>query len=135
VRYIGDCIHGLLAEGDKTATNAMDTMKRAVDAAAGLRSSVELCRALLPGIDDHGLAIGIDYGATPICRIGLRGHASVRAAASRTTCVSETEQRRCNGTETALGESAFKASPASIREAFSANRVIANLGVDTAEVL
>src|SRR5690606_22296260 len=90
---------------------------------------------LLPGIADLGLAIGIDYGATPICRIGLRGDASVRAAASRTTCVSETEQRRCNGTETALGESAFKASPASIREAFSENRVIANLDVDTAEVL
>lgn len=135
VRYVGDCIHGMLAEGDKTETDQMATMKKAVSAAAGLRSSFELCREMLPGIADLGLAIGIDYGTTPICRLGLRGTASVRAAASRATCVSEAEQRRCNGTETALGESAYKASPASIREAFSTDRVISNLDVDTAEVL
>lgn len=135
VRYIGDCIHGLLAEGGKTETNAMDTMKKAVDAAAGLRSSFELCREMLAGTDELGLAIGIDYGATPICRLGLRGDASVRAAASRTTCVSEAEQRRCSGIETALGESAYKASPASIREAFGDERVFQNLNVDTADVV
>ncbi|WP_193178471.1 adenylate/guanylate cyclase domain-containing protein [Oricola nitratireducens] len=135
VRYIGDCIHGLLAVGDKTETNAMDTMKTAVDAAAGLRSSFELCREMLAGTDELGLAIGIDYGVTPICRLGLRGDASVRAAASRATCVSEAEQRRCNGIETALGEGAYKASPASIREAFGDERVIQNLNVDTAEVV
>lgn len=135
VRYIGDCIHGLLAEGDRSSTNALSTMKAAVGAAAGLRSSFELCREMLPGTENLGLAIGIDYGATPICRLGLRGAASVRAATSRATCVSETEQRRCGGTETALGESAYRASPANIREAFSADRVVPNLDVHTAELL
>lgn len=135
VRYIGDCIHGLLAEGDRTKTDPIATMKKAVGAAAGLRSSFDLCLEMLPGVESLGLAIGIDYGATPICRLGLRGAASVRAAASRATCVSEAEQRRCNGSETALGESGYRASPASIREAFSADRVISNLDADTAEVL
>lgn len=135
VRYIGDCIHGLLAEGSKTETNSVDTMKRSVDAAAGLRSSFDLCRVMLSGIDDLGLAIGIDYGTTPISRLGLRGDASVRAAVSRATCVSEAEQRRCNGIETALGENAYKASPASIREAFGNERIFQNLNADTAEMV
>ena len=135
VRYIGDCVHGLLAEGSKTETDAMDTMKKSVDAAAGLRSSFELCREMLPGIQDLGLAIGIDYGTTPICRLGLRGDASVRAAASRATCVSEKEQRRCNGSETALGENAYRQSPASIREAFGSERIFQNLNADTAEMM
>lgn len=135
VRYIGDCVHGLVAEGSKTETNATDTMKMSVDAAAGLRSSFELCREMLPGIEDLGLAIGIDYGTTPICRLGLRGEASVRAAASRATCVSEAEQRRCNGIETALGENAYRQSPASVREAFGNERIFQNLNADTAEVI
>lgn len=135
VRYIGDCIHGLLAEGGKVETDQMATMRTAVSAAAGLRSSFELCREMLPGMDDLGLAIGIDYGTTPICRLGLRGASSVRAAASRATCVSEAEQRRCGGTETALGESAYKASPANIREAFSNDRLVTNLDTDTADLL
>lgn len=135
VRYIGDCIHGLLAEGNKSSTNSTETMKRAVDAAAALRSSFDICRDVLPGADTLGLAIGIDYGVTPICRLGLRGTTSVRAAASRTTCVSEAEQRRCNGVETALGEGAFKAAPATIREAFAPDRVVPNLDVETATVL
>lgn len=135
VRYIGDCIHGLLAEGDRAETDEMATMRVAVSAAAGLRSSFEICREMLPGIDGLGLAIGIDYGATPICRLGLRGAASVRAAASRATCVSESEQRRCDGTETALGENAYHVSPASIREAFSTHRIIPNLDAHAADLL
>lgn len=135
VRYIGDCLHGLLAEGSRVETDATATMKTAVNAAAGLRSSFELCRDMLPGIDSLGLAIGIDYGVTPICRIGLRGEASVRAAASRATCISEAEQQRCDGTETALGERAYRVSPASIREAFASDRVVPNLDAETADVL
>lgn len=135
VRYIGDCIHGLVAEGTKFETNATNTIKKAVEAAAGLRSSFDLCREMLPGIAGLGLAIGIDFGATPICRIGLRGEASVRAAASRATCVSEAEQRRCSGNETALGEGAYRASPANVREAFGTERVLQNFNVDTAELI
>lgn len=135
VRYIGDCIHGLLAEGDKTQTDAMATMKSSVSAAAGLRSSFELCREMLPGAENLGLAIGIEFGSTPVCRLGLRGEASVRAAASKATCVSEAEQRRCEGHQTALGERALRESPATIREAFSRERILDNLDVEAAEIL
>ena len=90
---------------------------------------------MLPGTENLGLAIGIEFGSTPICRLGLRGEASVRAAASKATCVSEAEQRRCEGHQTALGERALRESPASVREAFSAARILDNLDVETAEVL
>lgn len=135
VRFIGDCIHGLVAEGDARQTDQMATMRTAVEAAAGLRSSFNLCREMLPGIADLGLAIGLDYGWTPICRLGLRGENSVRAAASRATCISETEQRRCDGDETALGEAAFRASPAAIRTVFMHDRKVPNLDVDSADLL
>lgn len=73
VRFIGDCVHGLLAVGDSRQTDAMDTIRSSVKAAGGIRSSFDLCKLALPGISELGLAIGIDYGPTPICRIGLRG--------------------------------------------------------------
>ena len=135
VRFIGDCIHGLIAEGDRTETHAMQTVKSAVQAAAGLRSSFDLCKSMLPGVESLGLAIGIDYGATPICRLGLRGEGSVRTAASRATCSSETAQKICDGLETALGESAYKAAPASIREVFGSERKVRGLDAETADLL
>lgn len=132
VRYIGDCIHGLLAEGDRFATNERETVKKAIETAAALRSSFELCRTMLPGAQDLGLAIGIEYGVTPICRLGLRGLESVRAATSKATCLSEEEQRRCNGDETAIGEKAFQALNQTYKEAFGPERIITGLDVDTA---
>lgn len=135
VRFVGDCIHGMLAEGNARSTNAMATMRAAVKTAAGLRSSFELCQRMLPGVEGLGLAIGIDYGETPVCRLGLRGEASVRAAASRATCVSEAEQRRCDGIETAIGEAAFAASPAVIRQIFISDRKVPNLDHDAADLL
>ncbi|MGY4396702.1 class 3 adenylate cyclase [Sphingomonas sp. UYAg733] len=135
VRFIGDCVHGLIAEGDRFNTNTMDTIRSAVLAAGGIRSSFELCVKMLPGIEGLGIAIGIDFGQTPVCRLGLRGAASVRSAASRATCVSESEQQRCDGTETALGPDAYKEAPAAIREVFAAGRIVPNLTFDTAELL
>lgn len=135
VRFIGDCVHGLLAEGNSRETNALDTIRSVVKAAGGLRSSFELCKLALPGIAELGLAIGIDFGPTPICRIGLRGAASVRTASSRATCVSESEQRRCGGTETALGEKAYEAAPAVVRQIFGTERVVANMDFDASMML
>jgi hypothetical protein len=136
VRYIGDCIHGLIAEGTRAETDAKETIRAAVDAAAGIRSSFDLCKDLLQGVADLGLAIGIEYGPTPVCRLGLRGDGSVRAAASRATCSSEAVQQLCNGTETALGEAAFQAAPVSIRLVFSgAGHKVPNFDVDAAEML
>ena len=135
VRFIGDCVHGLIAEGDQLSTNTMDTIRSAVLTAGGIRSSFDLCVEMLSGIDDLGIAIGIDFGQTPVCRLGLRGVASVRSAASRASCVSEAEQQRCNGLETALGSDAYKEAPAVIREVFAADRIVPNLTFDAAEML
>ena len=125
VRYVGDCLHGLIAEGDGRDTNERDTVRQAVLAAGGIRSSFELCLKLLPGLGGlEGVAIGIELGQTPICRIGLVGEASVRCSASKATCVSEAVQQTCSGHETAIGDRAFSAGDARVRHLFgNAHRV------------
>lgn len=135
VRFVGDSIHALLAEGSALVTDEAKTVREAVMAAAGIRSSFNLCRQLLPGVDQLGIAIGIEFGATPVCRIGLRGDASVRTASSRATYLCEERQQACDGRETALGDVAFQVAPAAMREAFGGARRIANLTYDTAVVL
>jgi class 3 adenylate cyclase len=135
VRFIGDCIHGLLAKGDARETDSVSTIDEAIMASGGLRSSFELCQSMLPGISNLGLAIGIDYGQTPICRLGLRGDASVRSASSRATCASEQEQRQCKGTETAIGEAAFAEASPKVRRAFSPDRKLPNLTYANAQLL
>lgn len=135
VRFIGDCIHGLLVVGTKYETNGPETVRDAIFAAAGVRSSFELCKGILPGINDLGIAIGIDFGTTPISRIGLRGISSVRSAASRATCVSEEEQRLCEDGETRIGVDAHAQAPAIIREAFGKERRVVGLTFPVAEVL
>lgn len=135
VRFIGDCVHAVIADGTATAVNAVDTVRLAVMTAGGIRSSFNLCRRMLPGIEELGIAIGIDFGETPICRLGLRGEGSVRAATSRSTCVSEAEQQRCDGSETAVGERALAAGPAVARQVFGADRKIRNLDYANAGML
>lgn len=135
VRFIGDCLHGLLAEGDKQEIDSAETISQATLAAGAIRSSFDLCKRILPGISSLGLAIGIDFGQTPICRLGLRGESSVRCSTSRATSKSEAEQRGCNGTETALGEGAFTVAPHLVKQAFGNCRKIQNLTYNNALVL
>jgi len=135
IRFIGDCVHGLIAEGDARETDKPQTVEQAVVTAAGIRSSFELCQTLLPNIGELGLSIGIELGDTPICRLGLRGTESVRCASSRATCVSEEEQQRCNGRETAIGEVAYAEAPTPIRHAFAGGRKVSNLNTRNARVL
>jgi class 3 adenylate cyclase len=122
VRYIGDCIHGLLAIGQ---TNAVDLQKSAIDAvkcAAAMRSSFGVIQELMPNLGTLGLAIGIEAGTTPISRIGRRGEGSVRVASSSATIVSEAEQSEANGTQLAIGPAAFEALPLHMRNAFSGRK-------------
>ncbi len=127
IRFIGDCLHGVIAVGNARETNAMDTIKEAVLATAAIRSSFELCRAQLPGIAALGIAIGIEYGPTPLCRLGLRGDSSVRCSSSKATCVSEAAQAACDGAETAIGERAFSAAGATVKHLFGQGRRVPNL--------
>lgn len=135
VRYIGDCLHGILAVGNTRETNAIETIDQSVLAMGAMRSSFDLCRQKLAGIAGLGIAIGSDYGQTPICRIGLRGDASVRIATSRATCNSESEQRRCEGNESALGAKAQTAARVSTRRAFGDDRKLPNLDYQSAQMI
>lgn len=118
VRFIGDCIHGLIACGTAFETNGSDSVVSAVKVAGGMRSSFELCQQELPGIANLGLAIGLEYGETPITRIGIRGDRSVRCSVSRAVSSSETLQKECDGEQTAIGPQALQRAPASIKRLF-----------------
>jgi class 3 adenylate cyclase len=118
VRFIGDCLHGLLAEGTRQQTDAGASVKTSVHAAGGLRSSFELCQQYLPGTAELGLAIGLEMGTTPICRLGLRGDRSVRCAVSKAVSRSEELQSGCAGTQTAIGPRALAHASVAMRQLF-----------------
>ena len=107
VRFIGDCVHGIVAEGTRTDTDDRGSVTTGVLCAGGLRSSFELCRRMLPGISQLGLAIGLELGPTPVTRLGIRGERSVRCAASKAVSVSEILQSECDGNQTAIGDRAL----------------------------
>ena len=135
VRFIGDCLHGVLALGTSRDTDATGTIDHSVLTMGAMRSSFELCQSKLAGVERLGIVIGTDYGQTPICRIGLRGEASVRIAASRATCNSESEQQRCHGTESAIGQRAHAAAKVSVRRMFGNDRKLNNLDYLSAQML
>ncbi len=118
VRFIGDCIHGLLAAGTAFETDAPASVVSAVKAAGGIRSSFELCQQELDGIESLGIAIGLEFGETPITRIGIRGDRSVRCSVSRAVSKSEELQRDCTGEQTALGPNALSHAPAGVKRLF-----------------
>jgi class 3 adenylate cyclase len=103
VRYIGDCIHGIMAFGTSASVDLPQTTREAIKCAAGLQGSFEIVQARLGGLNDLGLATGIEVGETPISRIGIRGDHSVRVASSTATIQSQCEQERISGSGMALG--------------------------------
>ena len=114
VRFIGDCIHALLAEGTKTETDERRSVIQSFECAGGLRSSFNICQNELSGLHTLGLVIGIEYGPTPVSRIGIRGARSVRLASSVATATSEHLQRDCGDNETRFGPNAIAAMPAAL---------------------
>ncbi|MBK8771894.1 MAG: hypothetical protein IPM06_15880 [Rhizobiales bacterium] len=67
IRFIGDCIHGVLAKGDGESRTA-STLHHAAMCASAMQSSFDLCKTLVPGVSSLGLAIGIEFGQVPITR-------------------------------------------------------------------
>lgn len=132
IRFIGDCIHGVLAEGSQWSTHETDSIRQAIRCAGALRSSFELCQRLLPGLASLGLTIGIELGATPVTRLGIRGTQSVRCASSKAVTVSERVQRDCPDNGTALGDNAAAKAPAAIRQAFGRAGVLQGLDHEAA---
>lgn len=135
VRFIGDCIHGLIAEGNSATTDEAATLRAATRCAGALRSSFGLCKEMLAGVDELGLAIGLELGQTPISRVGIRGERSVRLATSVATTRSEAIQRSCGGRETALGSAAYAVAPADVKGVFPGGAPAHDLDFPDAEGL
>ncbi|MBD9477388.1 adenylate/guanylate cyclase domain-containing protein [Pseudoxanthomonas sp. PXM02] len=125
VRFIGDCVHGLMAEGTAQNTDAESSVSTMVLCAGGMRSSFDLALAKLKadGTDASslGIQIGFEYGPMTATRLGLKG-ALIRCSVSRGTLAAETEQGRCGGSETALGQVAYDKASAAARAIFGSAR-------------
>jgi class 3 adenylate cyclase len=136
IRFIGDCIHGLLCEGNSKVTEASETVSTAAMCAGAMRSSFELALEKLAehniDADGLGLAIGIEYGPMTVTRLGMQGD-RVRCSVSRGVLISEREQARCNGAETAIGEVAYSTGSDPVQRLFGARRKGAKL--DYSEVV
>ena len=130
VRFIGDCIHALHAEGDHRETSSEETIMEAAKCAGAIRSSFELCKSALMGVNELGLAIGVEYGQTPISKIGIQGDRSVRVASSKTTSVSEAMQKSCANNETRFGPEALKRAPVALNDLISSDGMAGDLQFD-----
>jgi class 3 adenylate cyclase len=130
IRFIGDCIHGLLCDGTARETDEEGSVSTATLCAGALRSSFALSLEKLKdrGIDvaDLALAIGFELGPMTVTRLGLKGD-RVRCSVSRGVLASEAEQQRCDGTETAIGLHAYEAGTEGVKNLFGKPRKAANL--------
>lgn len=135
VRFIGDCVHGLAVEGTAQTTDSEETISNMTLCAGAMRSSfaVALDRLKKDGTDatSLGLAIGFDYGPMTVTRLGMKGEL-IRCSVSRGVLASEDEQKRCAGTETAIGEKAYAAATDAVRTLFGNTRKRANLDYEVA---
>lgn len=119
VRFIGDCIHGLMTKGSAAADDPSGVVEDAVLCAAAMKSSFDLCCKMVPGLRDLDLAIGIEYGLVPLTRIGRPGDESIRCAAGKAVIVSEREQQKIEGGGTRLGENAISVASQRAKQYFA----------------
>lgn len=125
VRFIGDCIHGILIEGTAATTDDAETAKNAMLCAAAMRSSfaVALRELKAEGIDvgDLGLAIGLEHGFIAVTRLGMKSE-MIRCCISRSVLASEAEQQNCNGRQTSIGPKLDQHAPQQLRNLFGSSR-------------
>lgn len=135
VRFIGDCIHGILCEGTSQTTNKQVSVDTALEAAAGIRSSFILSKELLEEkfniTANFGLAIGLDFGETMLSRVG-RLDENTRFSLGLSTISSEEEQMRCAGDETAIAEEAYSHLSQKYKDLFT-DRITKNLNFEILE--
>lgn len=129
VRFIGDCLQGVIGAGSRSDDHAESIQQTAL-CASGMQSSFELCQSILGGLDEIGLAIGIEHGPTPLTRLGQYGDSSVRCAASRAVVVSERTQQSIVGRGVKLGPNANAHADAMVKKYFREAASI--LGFDAA---
>ena len=135
VRFIGDCLHGILCEGNAKTTDESLSVNTALEASSAIRSSFILAQEILKeefGINSNlGLAIGFDIGEIMLSRVGRHDDNS-RFSLSLSTISSEDEQKRCDGNQTAIGENAYSHLKESYKSLFD-NRVANNLTFETVD--
>ena len=136
IRFIGDCIHGILVEGTAQTTDDAETAKNALLCAAAMRSSFNLAMSelKLAEIDagDLGLAIGLEHGIMSLTRLGIKGERT-RCCISRSVLASEGEQKLCNGRQTAMGPELYKHVPEPLQTLFGVTRRRADFDYAAAE--
>lgn len=137
MRFIGDCLHAIMLEGTAHTTDIETSISTATLCAGALRSSFACAVAYLinKGVDTDnlGLAIGFELGPLSITRLGMKGD-MLRCATGRAVLSSEKEQRRCSGTETALGAIAYGVAPRAVRTLFGSSRKADDLDYDSAVI-
>lgn len=135
IRFIGDCVHGVLIEGTALTTDDAETAKNAMLCAAAMRSSFDEAVTILEdeGIDagDLGIQIGLEHGPTAITRLGVKGE-RIRCCIGRAVLSSEDEQCRCTGNETAIGPTIYKNAPEAFRTLFENDRILADFDYNEA---
>jgi class 3 adenylate cyclase len=135
VRFIGDCVHGLLGEGTAQTTEAQETISNATLCAAAMRSSFGLAikRLKEKGTDatSLGLQIGFEYGPMIVTRLGMKGDL-VRCSVSRGVLAAEKEQGRCKGDQTAIGKTAYSKCSHGVHAIFGDMRIRGGLDYDVA---
>lgn len=130
VRFIGDCIHAVMAEGSPTESDPKRSVVSAFETAAALQASFQVVQQELPDTRRLGLAIGIEHGTTPITRLGIRGRRSVRVASSVACCRSEREQRAIPDSGVRVGPRAMELLPASAKLLLDRNGATVSLDYD-----
>lgn len=123
VRFIGDCIHGCVAEGER-ADDATGSVREAALCASAMRSSFDLCLEAVQSNAAIDLAVGIEYGPTPMTRLGHRGDDSVRFAASRGTINAERTQQTIEHGGIRLGAVAAAVADPTVRKHFLSGRLM-----------
>jgi hypothetical protein len=100
-----------------------------------MRSSFDLALSELKksGTDatSLGLSIGFDFGPIPVTRLGIRGE-KIRCAVSRAVINAENEQKKCTGTETAIGQNAYDSASKEVQSVFGKARRRGGLIYDVA---
>lgn len=95
IQYQGDRVQGLfhLPQDDEDAI-----VKKVVDAAAGLQSSMEYTlKACLPEASELRLAIGVDLGTTLVSKLGARGQRDRICLGEAVECAAQLEERSEGG--------------------------------------
>lgn len=135
IRFIGDCMHGLLCEGTAQTTDAESSVTNSTLLSGALRSSFNLALERLKAngyiTGDIGLAIGFEYGPMTVTRLGM--HADrIRCSVSRGVLVSESRQRDCYGHETAIGTGAVKVASDAVKKLFGNKNKVSHLDYNEA---